>query len=75
MTSRTRPKIKRARDGTVIAELPLPDPRKYPRGHYSKLEVIEYVVLYGMKAAIRAINEAKCYQKRRSLQKFFPRGG
>ena len=74
MTNRTRPKIKRARDGTVIVELPLPDPRN-PRGHYSKLEVIEYDVLYGKTAAIRAINEAKCYQKRRPLQKFFPRGG
>ena len=63
MTSRTRPKIK-AKDGTVTAELPLPDPRN-PRGHYSKLEVFEFDVLYGKAAAITAIDEAKCYQKRR----------
>ena len=53
----------------MIAELPL------PRGdNYSKTEVIELALLYGKAAVVKAIIEAKSYQKRSALYKFFPDG-
>lgn len=71
MTSRVRPVIKCKQDASkVIAELPP------PRGdNYSKLEVIRHAILYGKAAVIKAIDEAKCYQKKRALQKLFPGEG
>ena len=62
--------IKCKKKGTVIAQLPLPSDQY---GNYSKLEVIELALLHGKAAVIKAINEAKCYQKTAALHKFFPR--
>ena len=58
----------------MIAELPLPD-LSSPRGNYSPIELFEYDVLYGKTSVVTAIDEAKSFQKRRTLLNTFPEEG